>query len=37
MEVMDQNEMFSGNLRAMTPLLQEVQLVIPDVGEKDTG
>lgn len=35
MDVMDLNEMFSGHLREMTPLLQEVQLVIPDIGEKD--
>lgn len=37
MEVMDQSKMFSGSLREMIPLLQEVQLVIPDIGEKDPG
>lgn len=37
MEVMDQNEMFSVSLREMIPWLQELQLVIPDIGEKDPG
>lgn len=37
MEVMDQSEMFSGSLREIIPLLQEAQLVIPDIEEKDPG
>lgn len=37
MEATGQSEMFSGNLREMTPLFQEMQLVIPDIGEKYPG